>query len=69
MEGSVTMTMLITNTFTTPVLCCTLTERLTDADGVGGIQLAAVGTLAVEGASHVTAHAVHTRAGLTLIDI
>lgn len=39
------------------------------ADGVGGIQLAAMGTFTVEGPRHVTATAIHTRAGLTLVDV
>lgn len=38
-------------------------------DGVGGVQLAAVGALAVEGAGHISTHSIDARAGLTLINV
>lgn len=41
----------------------------THADGVGGVQLAAMRALTDEGTSHVAAHAVHTGAGFALVDI
>lgn len=43
--------------------------RLTHADGVGGVQLAAVRALAVEGPGHVAAHAVDARVGEALVDV
>lgn len=42
---------------------------LTHADGVGGVQLAAVGALAVEGPDHVATHSIDARAGLAFVDI
>lgn len=42
---------------------------LTYADGVGGVQLAAVGTFAVEGTGYVAAHAVDAGVGVTLVDV
>lgn len=39
------------------------------ADGVGGVQLAAVGALAVEGPGHIATHSIDAWAGLTFIDI
>lgn len=39
------------------------------ADGVGGVQLAAVCALAVEGPGHVSTHSVDARVGLALVDI
>lgn len=42
---------------------------LTHADGVGGVQLAAVRALAVEGAGHVAAHSVDARVGEALVDV
>ena len=44
-------------------------RSLTHADGVGGVQLAAVGALAVEGPGHVATHSVDAGAGLTLVDV
>lgn len=38
-------------------------------DGVGGVQLAAVGALAVEGPGHVPTYSIDARAGLALVDI
>lgn len=43
--------------------------RLTHADGVGGVQLAAVRALAVEGASDVAAHSVDARVGEALVNV
>lgn len=42
---------------------------LTHADGVGGVQLAAVRALAVEGPGHVAAHAVDAWVGEALVDV
>ena len=54
-----------------PILLLILTwvSGLTHADGVGGVQLATMGTLAVEGPGHVAAHPVDTGARLTFIYI
>ena len=56
--------------------CCTNLRQalgedgyLTHADGVGGVQLAAVGAFAVEGPGHVSTRSVDARAGLALVDI
>lgn len=53
------------------VICVGRTHSgcLTHADGVGGVQLAAVGAFAVEGAGHVATRSVDARAGLALVDI
>lgn len=42
---------------------------LTNADGVGGVQLAAVGTFAIEGTGYVAAHAVDAGVGVALVDV
>lgn len=42
---------------------------LTHADGVGGVQLAAVCALAVEGPGHVATRSIDTRVGLAFVDI
>lgn len=46
---------------------CTL--HTVHADGVGGVQLAAVGALAVEGPSHVATRSIDARAGIAFVDI
>ena len=42
---------------------------LTHTDGVGGVQLATMGALAVEGPGHIATHSVDTGAGFTLVDV
>lgn len=49
--------------------CCSDDGCLTHADGVGGVQLAAVGALAIEGADHVATSSIDARVGLAFIDI
>ncbi len=44
-------------------------RRLTHADGVGGVQLTTVCTLAVEGPGHVAAGSVDARAGDAFVNI
>lgn len=43
--------------------------RLTHADGVCGVQFAAVGALAVEGPGHVATRSIDARAGIAFVDI
>lgn len=42
---------------------------LTHADGVGGVQLAAVAAFTVEGSDHIAALPIDARAGLAFINI
>lgn len=44
-------------------------DDLTHADGVGGVQLAAMSALAVEGPSHVATCSIDARAGVAFVDI
>lgn len=42
---------------------------LTHTDGVGGVQLAALCALTVEGPSHIAAHSIDARVGEAFVDI